>query len=97
MKDSEVVDKVRETDGIGMVIVEVLCLFDSIACPLSLLLLELCSKPQIDYAATSIGVALHRITTELESGYWKVKFSKASWNKLILGGRIRNSPGRRQK
>ena len=33
---------------------------------------------KIDYVVTIIGVALHRITTELDSGYWKVKLIEAS-------------------
>ena len=77
MRDLEAVEKVIETGGIGMIIGEILCLFDYIACPLFLLPHELWSQPQIYYAVTSIGVALHRITTNLESGYWKFKFSEA--------------------
>ena len=34
---------------------------------------------------TSIGVDLHIITTDLDSGYWKVNLSEASWNKLNFG------------
>ena len=86
MRDSEAVDKVREMGGIGMIIDDILCLFAYIACPLFLLFLELWSQSQTNYAVTSIGVAQHRITTELDSGYWKVKFSEASWNKLNFGG-----------
>ena len=86
MRDLEAVVKVIEAGGIGMIIGEILCLFAYIACPLLLTPLELWSHPQINYAVTSIGVALHRITTDLESGYWKVKFSEASWNKLNFGG-----------
>ena len=86
MRDSEAVDKVRKMGGIGMIIGEILVLFAYIACPLFLLPLELWSQPQIDYSVTSIGVALHRITTILDSGYWKVKFSEASWNKINFGG-----------
>ena len=86
MRDSEVMNKVRETGGIGMIIGEILCLFAYIACPLFLLPLELWSQPQIDYSVTSIGVALHRITTKIEYRYVKVKFSDASWNKLNLRG-----------
>ena len=86
MRDLESVDKVRETGGIGMIISDILCLFDYIACPLFFLPLEFWSQPQIKYSVTSIGVALHIITTDLDSGYWKVKFSEASWNKLNFEG-----------
>ena len=86
LRDSEAVDKVRETGSIGMIISGILCLFAYIACPLFLLTLEMWSHPYIDYAVTSIGVTLHIITTNLDSGYWKVKFSEASWNKLNFGG-----------
>ena len=82
----ESVDKERETGNIGMIISEILFLFAYIACPLLLLRLELWSQLQIDYMVTSIGVALHRIITVLDSRYWKVKFSEASWNKLNIGG-----------
>ena len=85
LRDSEAVDKVRETGGIGMIIGEILCLFAYIACPLFLPPLDLWSQPQIHYAVTSIGVALHRITTDLDSRYWNVKFSETSWNKLNFG------------
>ena len=68
MRDLGVVDKVRETGGIGMIISEILCLFAYIACPLFLLPLEFWSQTQLDYAVTSIEVDLHRITTGLESG-----------------------------
>ena len=64
-------ENVRETGDISMIIGEILCLFSYISLPP----LELWSHAQIDYAVTSIGVALHRITTDLDSGYWKVKFS----------------------
>ena len=86
LRYSEAVYKVRETCGIGMIISEILCLFAYIAFPLFLLPHELWSQPQIDYAVTHIGVALHRITTDFGSGYWKVKFSEASWNNLNFGG-----------
>ena len=86
LRDSEAVDKVRETGGIMMIIGEILCLFACIAYPLSLPPPELWSQPQIDYAVTSIGVALHIITTDLDSRYWKVKFNEASLNKLNFGG-----------
>ena len=82
MRDSEAVEKVRETGGIGMIIGEILCLFAYIACPLLLLPLELQSHPQMKYTFTNIGMALHRIITDLDSRYCKVKFSDASWNKL---------------
>ena len=95
MQDLEAVNKMRGTGGIRMIIGEILYLFAYIACHLFLLPLELWSQLQIDSAVKSIGVSLHRITTDLDSGYWKVKFSEASWNKLNFGGRIRNSPGRR--
>ena len=85
MRDSEVVENMIETGGIGMIIGEILCLFAYISCPLFLLPYEFWSQPQIDYGVTNIGVALHRITTDLDSGYWKVKFSEASWNKLNFG------------
>ena len=75
LRFSEAVDKVRETGGIGMIISEILCLFVYITYPLFLLPHGFWSQPQIDYAVTSIGVALHRITTNLDYGYWKVKFS----------------------
>ena len=86
LRNSEAVDKVRETGGIGMIISDILCLFAYIFCPLFLLPLELWSHPQIDYAITSIGVFLNRITTDLDSGYWKVNFSESSWNKINFGG-----------
>ena len=86
MRDLEAVDKVRETDGIRMVIGEILRLFAYIACPLLILPHKMWSQPQIDYAVTSIGVDLHRITTNIYYGYWKAKFREASWNKLNLGG-----------
>ena len=95
LRDSEAVDKVLEMGDSKMIIGEILCLFAYTACPLFLLPLERWSQPQIDYAITRIGVALHRITTNLDSRYWKVKFSEASWNKLNFGGRIRKSPGGR--
>ena len=69
-----------------MVTGEILCLFAYIYFPLSLLPHELWSQPQIDYVVTIIGVALQKITTNLESRYWKIKFSKASWNKINFGG-----------
>ena len=72
--------------SIGMIIGEILCLFAYITFPLLLLSLELWSQPQIDYVVTSIGVDIRRIATELDSRYWKVKFSEASWNKLNFGG-----------
>ena len=86
MWGSEAVEKVRETGGIRMVISEILCLFAYIACPLFFIPLDFWGQPQIDYAVTNIGMALHRINTNLDSGYWKVKFSEASWNKLNFGG-----------
>ena len=85
LRDSEAVDKLRETGGIGMIIDEILCVFAYIPCPILFLPLELLSQPQIEYTFSSIGVALHRITTDYESGYYKVKFSEASWNKLNFG------------
>ena len=77
-----------------MIISEILCFFDYIACPLFLLPLDWSSQPQIYFDVTSIGVVLHIITTNLESGYWKVKFSDALWNKLNFGRWIINLPGR---
>ena len=71
--------------GIRMIIGEILCLFAYIYCPLFLLPHELGSQPQIDYTVTSFALTLHRITTDLDSGYWKVNFSEASWNKLNFG------------
>ena len=68
-----------------MIIGEILCFFVYISYPLLLLLHQLWSQMQIDYAVTSIGVGLHRNTTNLESGYWKVKLSEKSWNKLNFG------------
>ena len=41
-----------------MTIGEILCLFSYIYFPLLLLPLELCSQAQIEYAVTSIGMAL---------------------------------------
>ena len=76
-RDSEAVDKMRETGGIGMIISEILCLFDYISCPLFLLPLYFWSHPQIEYVVTSIGLDLHRITTYLDSGYWKVNYIEA--------------------
>ena len=67
MRDSEAVDKVRETGDIRMIIVEILCLFVYFALPLLLIPLGLWSNPQIEYAVTIIGVALHRITTGIDS------------------------------
>ena len=64
--------------GIRIIIGEILCLFAYIYCPLFLLPLRLWSQPQIDYAVKIIGVSLHRITTDFDSGYWKLKFSEAS-------------------
>ena len=58
MRDLEVVEKLRETGGIGMVIGEIFPLFACIAFPLLLLLLELCIQPQIYYVVTRIGVDL---------------------------------------
>ena len=68
LRDSEVVENMIETGGIGMIIGEILCLFAYISCPLFLLPLELWSQTQIDYVVTSIGVTLHRITTDHDSG-----------------------------
>ena len=68
LRDLEVVEKVIEMGGIRMIIGEILCLFDFIACPLLLLIFKLRSKKQIEYAVTSIGVDLHSITTEIYSG-----------------------------
>ena len=62
----------REKGGIGMIIGDILCLSAYISCCLFILLLECRSHPQIDYAVTSIGVALHIITANLDSKYWKV-------------------------
>ena len=67
MGDSKAVDKAIETGGIGMIIGKILYLFAYIVSPLFLLPLELWSQPQIEYAVISIGVALHRITTDLDS------------------------------
>ena len=69
LRDLEAVDKVRETGGRGMIISEILCLFAYIACPPLLLPLDWKSHPQIEYAVTSIGVDLHRITTKIDSRY----------------------------
>ena len=66
--DSEVVDKVIETGDSKIIIGDILCLFTYFACPLLLLLLEWRSQLQIDYVVTIIGVALHRITTGIDSG-----------------------------
>ena len=74
-----------------MIISEILCLFAYIACPLLLLLLKLWNQMQINYVIKSIGVDLHIFTTDLDSSYWKVKFSEASWNKLNFWVLIRNS------
>ena len=79
-------EKVRGTGGIGIIISDILCLFDYIACPLFLLPLEVWSQTQNDYADKSFGVSLHIITTNLDSGYWKVKFSEEKCNKLNFGG-----------
>ena len=86
MRDSEAVDNVRETGGIGMIIGDILCSFAYIACPPLLIFLELWSQPKIYYAVTSIRVAMYRITTNLDSGYWNINFSEESWNKLNFGG-----------
>ena len=86
MRDSEVVDKAREIGSIGMIIGEILCLFAYIACPLFLLPLEWWSQPQIDYAVTSIWVALHRITTELDSGTGRSSSVRHHGTSSILGG-----------
>ena len=86
MRDLEAMDKVRETGGIRIIIGEIWCLFEYITCPIFLLPLELWSQPQIDYEVPTIGVYLHIITTELDSGYWKVKLSESSWNKINFGG-----------
>ena len=72
--------------GIEMTIDELLCLFAYIDCPPLLSPLESWSQPQIKYEVKSVGVALHRIITDLDSGYWKVKFSEASWIKLTFWG-----------
>ena len=80
------VDKVREKGGNRMIIGEILCVFASIACPLFLLPLNWWGQIKIDYAVTKIGVDLHIITTNLDSGYWKVKFSESSWKNLSFGG-----------
>ena len=72
--------------GIWMIIGEILCFFYYITCPLFLLPLELWIQTKIDCYVTIIGVDLHRITTDFDSGYWKVKFSEVSWNKLNFGG-----------
>ena len=82
----EAVDKVRETGGSGMIISEILCLFSHIFFSLFLLPLEWWSLPQINYMVTSIGVDLNRMTTGLDSGYWKIKFSEASWKKAQFWG-----------
>ena len=68
MRNSEAMDKVRETGSIRMIIGEILCLFSYIAFPLFLLPLELWSHPQIEHAVTSIGLDLHIIITNLDSG-----------------------------
>ena len=86
LRDSEAVEKVRETVSIVMIIGEILCLLAYIACPLLLLPLELWIQPQIKYTFTNVGMALHRIITDLDSRYCKVKFSDASWNKLTFVG-----------
>ena len=41
LRDSEAVDKVRETGNIRMIIGDILCLFAYITCPIFLLSLEL--------------------------------------------------------
>ena len=76
----------REMGGIGMITGDILCLFAYIYCPPFLLPLEMWSQLQIEYAVTRIGVDLHINNTGLDSVYWKVKFSEASWNKLNFGG-----------
>ena len=48
LKDLEGVDKVRDMGGIRMVIDDILCLFDYIACTLLLISLELWSQTKID-------------------------------------------------
>ena len=86
MRGLEALEKVREMGGRSIIIGEILCLFAYIACPLILIPLEWWSYTIIDYVVTIIGVALHIITTDLDSGYWKVNFSNASWNKINFGG-----------
>ena len=71
LRDSEALYKAKETGDIGMIICDILCLFSYIAYPLLLLSLELWGHPQIDYVVTSIGMDLHRIITEIGSGYCK--------------------------
>ena len=93
----EAMDKVREMGGIGVIIGEILCLFAFIPFPLLLLHHKLWINPQINYADTSIGVDLKRITIDLDSGYRKVKLSEASWNKLNFGGSMRYPLGQRCK
>ena len=61
-----------------MIIGYILCLLAYIYCPILLLFLEFWSQPQIDDVVTSIGLDMQRITTNLEYGYWKFKFSEAS-------------------
>ena len=68
MRDSEAVEKVREMGGRGMIIGDILCLFDYIDFPLFLLSLEWWRQPQIDYAVTSIGVDLHILPSILNPG-----------------------------
>ena len=68
-----------------MIISEILCLFDYIACSIFFLPHELWSNTKIDYAVTIIGVYLNIITTKLDSGYCMVNSSEASWNKINFG------------
>ena len=86
MKYSEAVDKVRETCVIGMIIGEILCLFAYIDYTLFLIPLELWIRLRINFSVTIIRVSLHRITINPDYGYWKIKFSEASWKKLNFGG-----------
>ena len=69
MRDLEAVDKVRETGGIRMIIGDIFCLFACITCPIFLPPIELWIQLKINYAVTIIGLDMHRITTDLDSGY----------------------------
>ena len=50
LRDSEAVEKVRETGGSGIVICEILCLFAYISCPVFLLPLVWWSQKKNDEA-----------------------------------------------
>ena len=77
MRYLEAVDKVKETGGSGVISGVILCLFVYIDFPIFLLPLKLWIQPYIDCAFTSIKLYLNIITTDLDSRYWKVKFSEA--------------------